>query len=306
MPRGARFARPTALSSARDPQTIIFGAGGQLGLELQAIAPSEASVTALNHQELDITDARQVRDRVHALRPSLIINAAAYTAVDAAESDRERAFAVNADGAANIAEAAKSVEARLVHISTDYVFDGRRRTPYPPQAEPNPLNVYGASKLAGERRVADVLEGQAMIIRASWLYSRYGRNFVKTMLRLFTERDQVSVVADQTGVPTWGKSLAAVVWAAGAAGHLHGVYHWADGGTASWYEFALAIYAEARALQLVDRTVEIRPIRSDEYRAAARRAPYSVLDAARTIDELGMRPEPWGTALRQMLCDMTP
>ena len=303
MPLGARSARRNALSSTRHSQTIILGASGQLGRELQATAPPGRSVTALSHHELDITDARQVREQILAHEPSLIINAAAYTAVDAAESDSARAFAVNAQGAANVADAAKSVDARLVHISTDYVFDGQRRTPYPPEAEPHPLNVYGASKLEGERRVADVLEDQAIIVRASWLYSKYGRNFVKTMLRLFAERDQISVVGDQIGAPTWAKSLAAVIWAAGAA-PLHGIYHWSDGGSASWCEFAVAIHAEARALKLVDRTVEIRAIRSDEYPAAARRPFYSVLDATRTIADLGVRHDEWRSALRQMLCDL--
>lgn len=286
-------------------RTVILGAAGQLGRELQATAPPGSVITALSHAELDVTDERQVRDHILAHPPTLVINAAAYTAVDAAESDSARAFAVNAQGAANVAKAAKDVRARLVHISTDYVFDGSRRIPYPPEAEPNPLNVYGASKLEGERRVAEVLEGQELILRASWLYSRFGRNFVKTMLRLFGERDQIPVVADQVGVPTWGKSLAAVVWAAGAARHLHGIYHWADGGVASWYEFAVAIYEEAGALNLVDRAVEIRPVRTDEYRAAARRPPYSVLDTGRTMVELGMRQEHWRRALRQMLGETT-
>ena len=285
-------------------RTVILGAAGQLGRELQAIAPPGSVIAALSHQELDVTDERKVRDQILAHRPTLIINAAAYTAVDAAESDSARAFAVNALGAANVAEGAKAARARLVHISTDYVFDGSRRVPYPPEAEPNPLNVYGASKLAGERRVAEVLEGQEMILRASWLYSRYGRNFVKTMLRLFKERDQVSVVADQVGVPTWGKSLAAVVWAVGTARHLHGIYHWTDGGVASWYEFAVAIYEEGRGLGLVDRSVEIRPVRTDEYPTAARRPPYSVLDSERSMMELKMTPEYWRSALRQMLEEM--
>ena len=282
-------------------RTVILGAAGQLGRELQATAPPGSVIAALSHQELDVTDGRQVRDQMLAHRPTLIINAAAFTAVDAAESDSARAFAVNALGAANVAEAAEAVRARLVHISTDYVFDGSRRVPYPPEADTNPLNVYGASKLEGERSVAEVLEGRGMILRASWLYSRYGHNFVKTMLRLFMERDEITVVADQVGVPTWGKSLAAVVWAAAAAQDLHGIYHWTDGGVASWYEFAVAIYEEGGRLGLVDRSVEIRPVRTDEYPTAARRPPYSVLDAGRTMVALNVRPEPWRSALRQML-----
>jgi dTDP-4-dehydrorhamnose reductase len=282
-------------------RTVILGAAGQLGRELQATAPPRSVVAAWSHQELDVTDDRQVRDRILAQQPTLIINAAAYTAVDAAESDSARAFAVNAQGAANVAEAAKAVGARLVHISTDYVFDGRRRTPYPPEAEPNPLNVYGASKLEGERRVRDVLGDQGVILRASWLYSRFGRNFVKTMLRLFRERDQISVVADQVGAPTWGKSLATAVWAAGPARHVCGTYHWTDAGVATWYELAVATYEEGGGLGLVNRSVEIRPVRTDEYPTAARRPPYSVLDTERTMVELNVRPEPWRSALRQML-----
>ncbi len=286
-------------------RTVILGAAGQLGRELQAIAPPGSVIAALGHHELDVTDARQVRHQIRAHEPTLIINAAAYTAVDAAESDSGRAFAVNAQGAANVAEAARAVRARLVHISTDYVFDGSRRVPYTPEAEPHPLNVYGASKLEGERRVTDVLDGQGVIVRASWLYSRYGRNFVKAMLRLFRERDQVSVVADQVGVPTWAKSLAAAVWAAGAARHVSGIYHWTDGGAASWYEFAVATYEEGGGLGLVDRSVEIRPVRTDEYPTAARRPAYSVLDSGRSIMELKLTPAHWRGALRQMLREMS-
>ena len=285
-------------------RAVILGAGGQLGRELLASAPPGSVIAALSRQELDVTDAGKVHDRIVAHRPTLVINAAAYTAVDAAESDSARAFAVNAQGAANVAEAAKTVGARLLHISTDYVFDGRGRVPYPPEADPNPLNVYGASKLEGERRVADVLEGHAMIVRSSWLYSRYGSNFVKTMLRLFSERDQIRVVADQIGVPTWGKSLAEVIWAAGAARQLGGIYHWSDGGSASWYDFAVAISGEARALNLVDRAVEIRPIRSDEYQTTARRPPYSVLDSTRSVIELAITTRHWRESLRLMLREM--
>jgi dTDP-4-dehydrorhamnose reductase len=286
-------------------RTVILGAEGQLGHELQATAPPGSVIAALSHRELDITDERQVHDQILAHRPALIINAAAYTAVDAAESDSARAFAVNAKGAANVAEAAKLARARLVHISTDYVFDGSRRVPYPPDAKPNPRNVYGASKLEGERRVAETLEGRAVILRSSWLYSRYGRNFVKTMLRLFSEREQIPVVADQVGVPTWGRSLAAATWAAGAARDLQGIYHWADGGVASWYEFALAIYEEGRGVGLVDRSVDIRPVRSDEYPTAARRPPYSVLDSGRSVIDLKITVAHWREALRQMLKQMS-
>jgi dTDP-4-dehydrorhamnose reductase len=231
----------------------------------------------------------------------LVINAAAYTGVDAAERETELAGAVNAQGAAHLAGECRRVGARLIHLSTDYVFDGAQGHPYRPGDHPNPLGVYGRTKLAGEREVARLSGGDALILRSGWLYSERGRNFVLTMLRLLQERDEVGVVCDQVGTPTWCRSLAEAVWAAADRPQLSGLHHWTDAGEASWHEFAVAILEEALALGLLHRAVPIRPLRSDQYPTPARRPSYSVLDATETSAALELRPRHWRINLHLML-----
>ena len=182
-----------------------------------------------------------------------MINTAAYTAVDAAERDSERAEAVNATGAAHVAEAAQRVGARVLHISTDFVFDGGRGYPYGPQDRAEPLGVYGRTKLAGEREVLRICGEHALVVRTAWLYASHGRNFPLTMLRLMRERDHLGVVADQVGTPTWARALAEALWVGAARQGLSGVHHWTEAGVASWYDFAVAIQEEALAQGLLDR-----------------------------------------------------
>lgn len=284
-------------------KVLITGGSGQLGWELQRKIPAGWGVTALNKAELDIRDAAQVREAASQIRPDLIINAAAYTAVDRAEEEAGQAYAINAKGAAYVARAAVHVGARLIHISTDFVFDGTVYRPYPPEAEPNPIGVYGASKAEGERKVAAIAGQAAVILRTAWLYSEYGRNFVKTMLGLMREREVVKVVADQVGTPTWGAGLARAIWRIASRPGSSGIYQWTDAGVASWYDFAVAIQEEARQCGLLVRSIPVLPLSTDEYPTPAARPPYSVLDKSSTWAALNMTAPHWRVSLRQMLSE---
>ena len=285
-------------------RVLVAGAGGQLGFELKRTRPLGVELLALSSGELDLTEAGAVRRRVAEERPGLIINAAAYTAVDRAEAERERAFAVNGQGAANLAVAAREADARLIHLSTDFVFDGEKSSPYLPDDAPNPLGVYGASKLAGEERVREILGPATAIVRTAWVYSVHGHNFVKTMLRLLGEREAVSVIADQVGTPTWARHLAQALWRM-AERELTGVHHFTDAGVASWYDFAVAIQEEALALGLLAREARIRPIASGQYPLPARRPPYSVLDKTSLWQAMDWEPSHWRAALRAMLRELS-
>jgi len=284
-------------------KVLITGSRGQLGWELQRGVPAGVDLIALDRDALDISNGTAVSRLVDQLRPDAIVNAAAYTAVDRAESEPALAHAVNADGAAHLARAARAVGAHLVQVSTDFVFDGRGSRPYPVDAAPAPLGVYGASKLQGEREVREYLGERALILRTAWVYSVHGNNFVKTMLRLMRERDELRVVADQVGTPTWACDLAAAIWQ-GLAHGITGTHHWTDAGVASWYDFAVAIAEESLALGLLDRQVPIRPIRSEEFPTAATRPAYSVLDKSSTWAALGMTASHWRQSLRRMLSEL--
>jgi dTDP-4-dehydrorhamnose reductase len=282
-------------------KVIVTGAGGQLGKELILNSPVGVDLHAFTSSELDIVDQDVVNKTIESLKPDVIINAAAYTDVDRAESESERAYRVNRDGVAFLAEAAGKTGSRLVHISTDFVFDGFSCRPYLPEDKPNPLSVYGASKLAGEERVAALLP-DALIIRTSWLYSVHGPNFVKTMLRLMGERREISVVSDQVGVPTWANELARGIWRSVEVG-LSGKHHWTDSGIASWYDFAGAIYEEALTLGILKNEIAIKPIRTRDYPTPARRPLYSVLDKDSMVKQLNYTPPHWRVNLRKMLRD---
>jgi dTDP-4-dehydrorhamnose reductase len=258
-------------------------------------------LVCLTRRQLDITNEVAVAATIGAINPDLVINAAAYTAVDKAEAERESAFAVNATGAGNLAKAARQAGARFFHISTDFVFNGEKSSPYLPKDACDPVNVYGAGKLAGERLVTEYSDGQALILRTSWLYSAHGQNFVTTMLRLMRERDELGVVADQVGTPTWARTLAEVLWSAANKPTLAGIYHWSDVGVASWYDFAVAIQEEGRALGLLEKATPINPIRTEDYPTAARRPAYSVLDKSDTWRDFGAEGKHWRVCLREMM-----
>ena len=257
-------------------KVLIAGSAGQLGRALQATAPTGTELLAPPEAEFDILDAQKVRAVIADARPDLVVNAAAYTAVDRAESDADMAEAVNGTAAGDLAAAAAAVGAGFAHVSTDFVFDGRAADPIPPDAVPAPLGVYGATKLSGERKVM-AAHPAPLIVRTAWVYAAVGNNFVHTMLRLMRERPEVRVVSDQVGTPTHADSLARAIWALDAAGAT-GIHHWTDAGVASWYDFAVAIHDEALALGLLDRPVPVVPIRTSDYPTPARRPAMSVLD----------------------------
>ena len=285
-------------------KALILGVRGQLGQALIETAPGEMGIGEYDVPYVDITDNDALITLAREVSPAVIVNAAAYTAVDQAESEPEPAHAVNVLGARNAALAAREVDARLVHVSTDFVFDGRAAEPYAPEAETCPLSVYGSTKRDGELAVVETLP-EAAIVRTAWLYSRTGANFVRTMLGLMKELDELRVVADQIGSPTWANSLANAIWAIADQPGVSGIYHWTDAGQASWYEFAVAIQEEALSLDLLDAQIPIRAIKSDEYPTAATRPKYSVLDCSSLCERSGLQREPWRINLRRMLKGMT-
>jgi dTDP-4-dehydrorhamnose reductase len=280
-------------------KVLITGANGQLGQALQATAPVNVSIIAAGSAELDIGDAAAVEALLLAERPDAIFNAAAYTAVDKAESDEALAVRTNAEGVANLARAAGAIGARLVHVSTDFVFDGQSGIPYTPDAPTAPLGVYGRTKLQGELAAGP----DALIVRTAWVYGSRGGNFVRTMLRLMAERDEVRVVADQIGTPTFAGSLADALWRLHAAG-AKGLFHYTDSGAASWYDFAVAIQEEALAIGLLTRAVPVLPIATSAYPTHAARPHYSVLDKSATFALLGGAAPHWRVNLRKMLKDI--
>lgn len=285
-------------------KTLILGSNGQLGQALADTVPSSWELMGLDLPELDITDADRLLTLCRDVRPDAIVNAAAYTAVDKAESEVDLATAVNVSGPRNAAAAARDVGARFVHISTDFVFDGGGLMPYKVDAETSPLSVYGLTKRDGELAALSASEGSAAVVRTAWLYSKTGNNFVKTMLRLMRERDELSVVADQVGSPTWANSLATAVWALVDNSSLTGIFHWTDSGKASWHEFAVAIQEEALSLGFLETAIAIQPITTEDYPTPAARPRYSVLDCSSTCAALGLESTEWRVNLRQMLKEM--
>jgi dTDP-4-dehydrorhamnose reductase len=286
-------------------KVLLVGPAGQLGTALARRIPVGVELVPVDQSALDIGDAAAVRLVVAELRPAVVINAAAHTQVDLAESEPEAAFRVNADGPGHLARAAAAVDARMLHVSTDFVFAGDRPLPYDVDAATGPVNVYGRSKLAGEAAVFAELGPSATVVRTSWLYAATGRNFVLTMLKLMRSRDSLGVVVDQVGCPTWAGSLAQAVWDLARRADLHGIHHWSDEGVASWYDFAVAIQEEALERRLLERAIPIRAIAAREYPTPARRPAYSVLDKRRTAEALGYPPPHWRTSLRTMLDELT-
>jgi len=285
-------------------RVVVLGAGGQLGAALIACAPPEALLSAHTHAAIDIGDEALLNRLLPPLAPQLIINAAAYTQVDAAESDEKAAFRSNSLGPGLLAAFARDAGARLIHVSTDFVFDGNRSSPYQVDSEPRPLGAYGRSKLAGERAVLGALPDNSVVLRSAWLYAAKGRNFVNTMLRLMATRESIGVVMDQVGSPTWATSLAATVWAIAQNPAIRGIQHWCDAGVASWYDFAVAIQEEALGRRLLDRRIPVRAIRTMDYPTPARRPSYSVLDTRHTVALLGFSPPHWRDNLRKTLDEL--
>ena len=278
---------------------LILGAGGQVGCALQALAPTDAVITVIDNDVLDLRDDAAIAPYIRAAAPDLIINASGYTAVDKAESERDLAYAINATAPGAMAAAAAEIGARFLHISTDFVFDGTAHRPYLPDAPTSPLSVYGASKAAGEAAVA-AAGSNALTVRTAWVYSAGGANFVETMLKLMASRDTISVVADQIGTPTHAESLARALWALAATDHV-GIAHFTDAGISSWYDFAVAIHDLGREAGLLDKHVTILPIPTTAYPTPAARPHYSVLDKAATWDMLGYTADHWRHELAAMM-----
>ena len=288
---------PPALAATR---VLITGAGGQVGRMLLETRPDNFEAIACTHAELDIAAAEAVHECVGRHRPAVIINAAAYTAVDKAESEPDIAARINAGGAGHVATAARECGARLIHISTDFVFDGAASVPYRPDSATSPLSVYGRTKLGGERAVREALPERSVIVRAAWVYAATGANFARTMLRVMRANGSVRVVADQVGTPTAARSLAEALWRIAGNPAIHGIHHWTDAGVASWYDFAVAIAEEGAEQGLVPPEVVVTPIATSDYPTPARRPSYSVLDKG-SLAPYGLSPIHWRKRLRAVL-----
>ncbi|WP_085677887.1 MULTISPECIES: dTDP-4-dehydrorhamnose reductase [unclassified Pseudomonas] len=278
---------------------LVCGHNGQVAQALQAQLNGLGEVHVLGREHLNMARPEALREPVRRLAPQLIINAAAHTAVDQAESEPDLAFAINAEGPRILAEEAVRLGAPLIHYSTDYVFDGEKALPYTELDRPNPLGVYGRSKLAGEQAIADV-DGEHLILRTSWVYSLYGRNFLLTMQRLLQEKPQLRVVNDQIGAPTWATTIAVATralierWQAGQRG-AWGTYHLTAQGETSWFGFAQAIGEQLKARGLP--CAELLPIPSSEYPTPARRPANSRLNCSRLAQEWDVHLPHWHQAL---------
>jgi dTDP-4-dehydrorhamnose reductase len=281
---------------------LLIGSQGQVGQELQLTLPSLGNVIGVGRDELDLTDSDRVYQIITEVKPDYIVNAAAYTAVDKAESETQLANAINGIAPQMMAQAAEKLGATLLHISTDYVFDGRNNTPYLETDATNPLGSYGSSKLMGESKIQQV-SGKYIILRTAWVYGLHGKgNFVKTMLRLGKEREELKVVVDQVGSPTWAKDIAdAITQLLSNSDIATGIYHFTNSGAVSWYDFAQAIFEEARQLGFPLAIKQVIPITTDQYPTPAKRPAYSVLSGQKITPVLGTYPPYWRDSLKKML-----
>ncbi|MEL0633147.1 dTDP-4-dehydrorhamnose reductase [Pseudoalteromonas carrageenovora] len=297
-------------------KVLVTGKNGQLGNELAKLCPANIELELFDSKSLDITNMATLNEVLIAHSPDVVINAAAYTAVDKAETDAEQAYLVNEQGAANLASACKSISAKLIHVSTDFVFDGTKTTPYTSDDTTNPLGVYGASKLAGEQAISNLLEGQATIIRTAWVYSVFGNNFVKSMLNLMQQKEHLGIVADQVGTPTWAQGLAKMIWSlvtqqiqtnsvdSTQNSNKTSILNWTDAGVASWYDFAVAIQELAIEKGLLGKAIPIRPIPASSYPTPAKRPAFSVLNKEQAEQVSGMQTIHWRSQLSDMLDEL--
>ena len=277
---------------------LVTGANGQLGYDVvRELQKRGHDTIGVDIGEMDITDEESVRSVLTSAAPEAVIHCAAWTAVDAAEDNAEKVYAVNALGTRYIAQACRRLNAKMMYISTDYVFDGQGHIPYREDMLTAPQSVYGRTKLAGEEKVVRNCPG-AMVIRTAWLYSSYGKNFVKTMLRLAKERSEIGVVADQIGTPTYAHDLARAICAIAERGIVPGIYHFTNEGVCSWYDFTKTIFR----LEGIDADdCRVRPLRTDEYPSAAARPHYSVLDKSKIKQTYGLDIRWWEDALKSCL-----
>jgi dTDP-4-dehydrorhamnose reductase len=301
---------------------LLTGKNGQVGTDLAQLLPRLGDVVALDRKQLNLAKPEEIRQAIRRIRPQIVVNAAAYTAVDQAEKEEALAHTINAEAPAIMAEEAQKIGALFVHYSTDYVFDGTKTTPYTEEDEPNPINAYGRTKLAGERLI--LAAGAAhLIFRIEWVYAPRGRNFLLTILRLATEREDLKIVCDQTGSPTWSREIARATTKVLeqcirkgslelALPHHQGIHHMTASGVTNWYEFTRAILEEAAGIQsstnwfqtatsekpLIARRVI--PITTSQYLTPARRPAYSVLSNGRLEKDFGIRISDWRVQLHSV------
>ena len=284
-------------------KVLVLGGGGQVARAVAAAVPKNHTVIVKTHKDLDIADATAVESALTGSEFDWIVNGAAYTAVDLAETEPEQARKINDTAVGVLALATARAGCRLMHLSTDFVFDGRSNRAYLPTDATQPLSSYGRSKLGGEQHVLEQ-GGDAIILRTAWVYASTGKNFVLTMLRLMRERDEVRVVHDQIGTPTWATSVARAVWGLMDADAAAGIYHWTDLGVATWYDFAVAIQDEALSRGLLTRAVPVIPIPTAAYPTPAMRPAFSVLNGELARSVIPFPAQHWRHNLRMMLDEL--
>lgn len=282
---------------AEFPTILVTGANGQLGKEMKELESAYPGFrfVFLSREDMPIHHFELVRNVFKGYQPQYLVNCAAYTAVDKAESEQELAFQVNGEAVGVMAAVCKAYGTKFIHISTDYVFDGNGTAPYTTEDRTNPQSVYGASKLKGEEE-AMLYNPESLIIRTSWVYSEFGKNFVKTMRKLMSEREELNVVSDQTGSPTYAADLAQVIMDIIAGGKwVPGIYHFSNSGVISWYDFAVAI-RDLSGLQC-----RVQPIPSSQYPTPAKRPAYSVMDTSKIFSTFNLTPKAWKDSLIRCL-----
>ena len=281
------------LFSVHKHRILVTGANGQLGMELRDLALShpEYSFSFLSREELAIENAEEVKRYFSTHRPTAIINCAAYTAVDKAETEKEQAFRINSEAVGILAAASREIGARFIHVSTDYVYDGNASIPYTESSFTSPVNAYGDSKLSGELEALEK-NHSSVIVRTSWVYSSYGKNFVKTMLRLMKDKTEISVVNDQLGSPTYAADLASALLAiAVSEDFVPGIFHYSNDGAISWFDFASEIALQSGA------SCKVKPIPTSDFPTPAKRPQYSVMDKSLIIKTYDLELKPWKTSL---------
>ncbi len=285
-------------------RALIPGSAGLIGTALRAQAPAGVEVIGLDIAELDITDAAAVQRAIEHYKPDVVLNAAGYLAVDKAESDRDACMRVNAEGPRHLAQALVPGTARMLHLSTNYVFDGKSGAPYQPGDRAEPVSVYGVSKRDGEGAVLQTLGERATVVRTSWVHARHGNSFLRTILKVLKERGTARVVDDQLGTPTSAQSIAGMLWRVAFDPAINGLHHWTDAGVASWYDFAVAIAEEGVALGLLPESVTVVPVSTAEFPMVAARPAYGVMAKQATIAALGASPAHWRVNVRKTIEDI--
>lgn len=281
---------------------LVIGKSGQVANELLQTKLNDYQVIALGRNDIDITDITSVEKAIAEYKPDVVINASAYTAVDNAESDSDNAYLINSEAVANLAQITKRNNVKFLHISTDFIFNGESNKAYLVDDKTDPQGVYGASKLAGEEAIKDIYPDGSTIVRTSWVYSTFGNNFVKTMLRLMAEKEELGIVADQIGCPTYAKGLAEFLWELVSIEKPDLIYHWSDAGVASWYDFAVAIQNAGFDKGLLNKKIPLKGIPSSAYPTPAKRPAFSLLDAS-TSDSIKKRVH-WSEHLEQCLAKL--